>query len=172
MYKGGNSRSYVILATNPKTDITLFKSNDSFEVNWTTFGKKKESTALIGYALVKVANCKKKKPKFENIYIKDDIRYTDIYWTTGKQPSTSVYNTLDDEQSIICIVYGIKRINGQIDIDINPLIGGKIEPNEDILDCVIRETNQETGIKISKSNLCRFSTRWTEDNKYYFTLKI
>ena len=60
MYKGGNSRSYVILATNPKTDITLFKSNDSFEVNWTTFGKKKESTALIGYALVKVANCKKK----------------------------------------------------------------------------------------------------------------
>ena len=166
-------RGYGILTikiNNPIFDNLKIK--DSFESSWTTCSSKIEKTALVGYALVKVSDCKIKNPNIQKISI-NGISYTDIYWTTGRQPPLDIYDYLDDDDNVICLVYGIKRTNGQIDIDLNPLIGGRVNQEETYWDCFFRETYEETGLDLYNSKFASSKlTPYYDNLTTYFTLEI
>jgi len=167
-----NKREYGILSINNNTIFNKLQVKDSLESNWTTCLSKPEYTALIGYALVKVSDCKIKNPHIQKISI-INISYTNTYWTTGRHPPLDVYDSLDDDDNIICLVYGIKRKNGKFDIDINPLIGGKANKGEQHSECFFRETFEETGINFYQIEYSKsIITPYYDRNITYFILKI
>ena len=91
------------------------------------------------------------------------------YWTTGRQPPLTVYDNLDNDDLVLCIIYGIKRNNGNIDIDLNPLIGGKVENSESPLNCFYREMVEETGLNLvdKKYSKTKISTILDKQTNYF-----
>jgi len=187
------NRAYSIIATNRDTTFGRIASNIS--IKWTKkptpynpIPRANTESSCVGFALVTVANCKKKNPSYEKIVLAPLThpsysgwfsKHKDVYWTNRKQQPNEIYNTLEDDECIVCIVYGVWACNGRcgddspIDIIIDPFIGGKIEQKIgiDVFDSIMCETYKETGILISRSIFSEADTYCSEDYKLYFILK-